>query len=458
MKRKAQRYTLMGQPDSSGSESDSGPPPDPGPEQILADSSVFTRYMQTGLGTNLIGLPLRYLPPGSVYDLHRDMTAGQGREKVSFSTFNRHWKKFQGCLRFRSKGDFVECDYCSGLKRDIKNAKKQGYSELLDATNSLQQHYRQVAMSRELEEALRSMPPTGPKPILTICTDGMDQSHWAVPRLKAWRAAKKLGSPSCKRPKCKVQGVWCFYFGLHLFVADSVMPHDSSMVCECLARALEHVKRTAEKRNLPVPCEMTLIADNTVRESKNTTTMLFLAMLQSRGLFSSTALLNHVKGHTHNILDQMFGVLSRQFQWLDFLPDIWAVAEELRAVLRRPALKNFLSGAEPVVEVLESVRDWQGYFNQLQIHITGGLRLDLTANHAFLFLYRRWALQSSLCFVTCLLQCKPFRRLSVWVLANMFLGPRPGKEKICHSKILKSKPRALQQEGPWAWSLTRWTQ
>ncbi|CAJ1456696.1 unnamed protein product, partial [Effrenium voratum] len=33
-----------------------------------------------------------------------------------------------------------------GLKRDIKNAKKQGYSELLDATNSLQQHYRSLGL------------------------------------------------------------------------------------------------------------------------------------------------------------------------------------------------------------------------------------------------------------------------------------------------------------------------
>ena len=372
---------------SSESECDTAPPPqDLKPEELLADTSFFTRYIKSGMGVNLDELPLRYLAPGSVSDLHRDFQAAGGQ--VSFTTFNRCWKEFASVLRFRSKGDFAECDYCADYKQAIKEAKKEGHIQLLEALRQLQEHYHHVAMSRQLEETLRSSPPNLANPVLAVLTDGMDQSHWSLPRVKGWSGAKRLSSPSCKRPRLKVQGVWVFYFGCHMFLADSCQPHDSSMVCECLARALEHIQTVAKRRSLPVPTELAVVADNTVREAKNCCMILFLAALQSRGMFQTTSLVNHLKGHTHNILDQMFGVLSRQMQFIDFLPDIYAVAHEIKKMLSRPSLAKFLAGAEPVVEVLESVRDWQAYLKELNISIGGGLNRDVTANHTFLFVYR----------------------------------------------------------------------
>ena len=117
----------------------------------------------------------------------------------------------------------------------------------------LQNHYKEVAMSRELEETLRSMPPTAPKPILVLVTDGMDQSHWALPRLKGFRGAKRFSNPQIKRPRAKVHAVWCFYWGVHFFVTDSTQPHDSNLTIEVLSRCLEHCQMVSRKKALPLP-------------------------------------------------------------------------------------------------------------------------------------------------------------------------------------------------------------
>ena len=95
---------------------------------------------------------------------------------------------FQGCLRFRSKGDFVDCDQCTALKLEIKKSRKQ-YSALIHASQALSLHYKNVSKSRDIEEALRSLPPTSTKPVLFLTTDGMDQSFWSLPTIQHDRCA-----------------------------------------------------------------------------------------------------------------------------------------------------------------------------------------------------------------------------------------------------------------------------
>ena len=355
------------------------------PETILADRSLFTRYIDTGLGAELQKLPLRFLAPGSVTDLWKDCCANH--HNVSYSSFNRCWKSFQGCLRFRNKGDFVDCDQCTALKLEIKKSRKH-YSALIRSSQALQNHYKNVSKSRDIEEALRSLPPTCNRPVLFLTTDGMDQSFWSIPRLQHWRGPKQMGGANVRRPRCKVQGCWAFFHGVHMFIADSVQPHDASMTCECVARVLEQCKVFASKKGQRLPPELVVMTDNTCRENKCTTFMLYLASLQARGMFSSVSFIQHIKGHTHTIMDQLFGVVSRSFQFCDHLPDVYAVAKEVEAILRRETLKQFFCGAEVCVSVLESCRDWASYMGELGISIQGGLRLDLTSNHCFVWMYR----------------------------------------------------------------------
>ena len=179
-----------------------------------------------------------------------------------------------------------------------------------------------MAKSRSLEEALRTASPlAAQKPVLCVMTDGMDQAHWSVPRLPKWKGPKRFSEGKVRRPRCKVQGVWCFFYSLHIVVADSVQPHDSSFTAEVIARTLERCRAVAEARGLPLPKEMTLWTDNTVRENKNQGVLLLLASMVASNMFNMTAMLNHQKGHTHNILDQCYGIIARCFQSVDSLED-----------------------------------------------------------------------------------------------------------------------------------------
>lgn len=359
-------------------------------QEGLADRSMFTKFIETGCGAELNNLPLKYLAPGTVTHLYHDCCSSLGPNKMSYSTFNRTWKLFKDILRFRAKSDFADCDVCCELKKEVKESKKdkRGYGSLLEATQRLQEHYREVALSRDLEEALRTLPPTCPKPCLVICTDGMDQSHWSLPRLRGFRGPKRFSNPSVKRPKCKVQGIWCFFFEVHFFIADATQPHDSSLTCEVIARCLEHCKQVAAKRSLPMPTDMTVFVDNTPRENKNTTVLAFIALLQSRHMFRSTGLLFHCKGHTHNILDQLYGIVSRAFQYQDQLQDLDAVRETIKEILNRPSLSKYFAGAEVRVSIIDGCRDWATWLSRLGVNFTGGLREDILANHAFVFLWR----------------------------------------------------------------------
>ena len=356
-------------------------------EEVLATKNHFTRWVESGLGTDIATLPLRYLPPGNVLELYTQMCAtSSARRRPSYTTFMRVWKDFERCLRFRQKGEFAECDQCSELKAAIKKAKKSTAQEVLDATHTLKQHYLDVAKSRDLETQLRNDPST-----LVIVMDGMDQSHWAIPRLPGFKGPKKFANPKLTRPRAKVEGVWCFWRGVHFMVADQNQPHDSSFTCECLLRCLEHVKRRAEAEGKDLPRSLIIISDNTVRENKNNQMLHLMSTLVAKNMFDLTGMFFHQKGHTHNCLDQVFGVISRLFQHCDVLRDLQDVADQVLDILKRPSMQDFLTteGESITVEIVEGVRDFKEYFEPLGIHFEGGMRDDKSGMHCFLFMCRK---------------------------------------------------------------------
>ena len=52
----------------------------------------------------------------------------------------------------------------------------------------------------------------------------------------------------------------------------------------------------------------------TVRGNKNNTVLQFLALLVAKSMYSMTSMCKRVKGHAHNILDQLYGITARVFQ------------------------------------------------------------------------------------------------------------------------------------------------
>lgn len=100
------------------------------------------------------------------------------------------------------------------------------------------------------------MPPSTQHPVLCIATDGMDQAKWSLPRFRNLRACKAISS--FKRPRLKVQAVWVYWSHVDFWILDPDQPHDSSSVCECIARSLERLRLSCSEKGVPVPTELCL--------------------------------------------------------------------------------------------------------------------------------------------------------------------------------------------------------
>ena len=161
--------------------------------------------------------------------------------------------------------------------------------------------------------------------------DGMDQSKWTIPRL-----GKKQSSDLMKNqePRLKLQAVWVHNIALHFFLIDPRVDSDSSMVVDCLAKAIEHAVNKCADRDCDIRhcmvwaaeqqkslCDSIVPsisgigikcgknphchlcpsseADNTTRENKNNTLLHYLCHLISRNKLDASSLMMSRVGHTH---------------------------------------------------------------------------------------------------------------------------------------------------------------
>lgn len=230
-------------------------------------------------------------------------------------------------------------------------------------------------------------------------------------------------------------GVWLHFFDLRLFILDPRLHAGGSAVVECASRAIEDLVLQCQQKGVEVPSELCVWSDNTVKENKNQTVLSWMQWLVSRQKFKSCSLSCAITGHTHNALDQVYGLLATAFRYVTDLSDPHDVVQQISTLTGRLNLSAWL-GADcrvtaTYVKSIWNWRDWHldtiriihpishisniqcfflvltlqppciflwirfisqsanfSRFKQLGVTFSGGLRTDASGNHSFIFLRR----------------------------------------------------------------------
>ena len=228
---------------------------------------------------------------------------------ASWTRFYTRWaSKWRHILEFKHESQHAVCDECCKYKHAMHGWLKQLQSDLLSQTFETMQEYQRhlsaVTADRSFTVGLRggavSAHCAGQSDYLMILVDGMDQAKWRLPRFPALRTPKsgaKLG-----RPTVVVEAVWIVGHRLDFYLLDKDQHHDSNSIQECIALSLEKTIASLRSRSRDVPRCLILLADNTVRESKNQYMFKYMAIHVARHKFDICLQIFLRAGHTHDVL------------------------------------------------------------------------------------------------------------------------------------------------------------
>ena len=111
-------------------------------------------------------------------------------------------------------------------------------------------------------------------------------------------------------------------------------------------------------RNLQMPSGLIVMGDNTVRELKNQYSLKYLANLCAARKMRICCLFFLRKSHTHDQLDQVFGVLARRISRTDQILSDSDTVSTITHELSRPGIRAWLGArCELHVEKLNCVRN-----------------------------------------------------------------------------------------------------
>ncbi|CAK9073825.1 unnamed protein product [Durusdinium trenchii] len=247
----------------------------------------------------------KFLPPGNVMELFEEYKATQqmlGGKPVSYTTFNHVYKeRWQDILRFRSQSLFTSCEVCCAFKTQLQD-KKLTFEQKLGCLQGYRAHLHDQYCDRTTIWTLQFEGADQHSGILMICTDGLDQAKFALPRDPQLRA--NAGLAKHQRPRLKVHGVWCYGYTLNISILDDCSRHDSSAIIEMISQAVEDVSWLCQGVFV-FNKTSTYQADNTVREAKNQYLLTYIHLAVAKHLFRSACLCHLRKSHTHCRVDQL---------------------------------------------------------------------------------------------------------------------------------------------------------
>ena len=199
-----------------------------------------------------------------------------------YTTFHHVYKdRWRDILRFRARSLFTTCEVCCAFKTQLQD-RSLSFEQKLGCLQGYRSHLHDQYCDRTVIWTLLSEGCDPQSRILMICTDGLDQAKFALPRdpllrtnagltlahwfvyfgfsypnepiIPIWSPRKWwpwsllflnpfgcLGNLRSKhqRPRLKIHGVWAYGYVVNISVMDESSRHDSSAIIEMVSQTIE---------------------------------------------------------------------------------------------------------------------------------------------------------------------------------------------------------------------------
>lgn len=148
------------------------------------------------------------------------------------------------------------------------------------------------------------------------------------------------------------------------FLMDSDVATTADLDLTILCDVLEHAAQKCLARNVPMPKNLRIHADNCASETRNQTAFKFGALLVNRSIFKQICFTYFAVGHSHGVPDQRFSEVRSTLTKQDAIQSPKDFIAAVQKVVPR-------QGRELRVERLQCLYDFKGFVEELDIQVSG---------------------------------------------------------------------------------------
>ena len=267
---------------------------------------------------------------------------------VTYAYFTSIWSSDMQHIKIRKHHRFAICTDClritDGLRKTTDYNRRKEFKELQIAhTNIIRREKSEYYRHRDLARK-------HPEEYISMIIDGADQSNYGLPHFH-----EKAKSFSGLVQDCKIMGTLAHGRASFIYLCPMNVGSGVNLVIEVLHQNLSNIyfNQCPEKSRLPRTLMLQL--DNAPSQNKNNYMMAYLTLLVHWHVFDTIEVNFLPVGHTHEDIDQMFGVLSRHFANRDAITRT-DILKECQVAYNQPT---------PVTGILECQADWVTYLDSL---------------------------------------------------------------------------------------------
>ena len=299
-------------------------------------------------------------PADVVYEQYKANFGDQALKKTRFKKLLKEFKK--AFVHDSGESAHSHCDECNRLKDGIKmfSALPEKCREFKD---ELKDHKLNVAIERQEMDDAAARSILSPWEVLTIQVDAATQSNFMLPRVAGTRTK---GSAAWTRLKQKLFGTFAFGAGARIWLVPPCIKAGADLTITIVHLA---VQAALEQKGGVLPQELHLQLDNTSGDNKNEAMVLYAAWLVETGQVLRVRLFFLPKGHTHILIDQLFGRITVGCRGKT-IPTVADLLLVITDQMSKPGARKY---AFKSAESLQHTWNWTVFLKSAGRHKIGGM-------------------------------------------------------------------------------------